>query len=163
VTNVLPSAETVFVISAFAFIYVLILLRRTLQGTFDLYDFLMLSMVAIIPAAFALFPSLAYLLSHLTGVVFPFVVMFGALFLVVFAFMHNITQRLHRLERQNCALIQEQSLLSLELRARERGPSAGFHQDGGEGVDHDANRVSGRGASDANSSVHSESMAIGTV
>jgi hypothetical protein len=47
--------------------------------------------------------------------------MFGALFLVVFAFMHNMTARLHRLERQNCALIQEQSLLALELQAKENG------------------------------------------
>ncbi|UVO27428.1 DUF2304 domain-containing protein [Bradyrhizobium arachidis] len=124
-TNILPSVETVVVISAFAFIYMLVLLRKTLQGKFDLYDFLMLSMVAIIPAGFALFPKLAYLVSHLTGVVFPFVVMFGALFLVVFAFMHNITARLHRLERQNWALIQEQSLLTLELKAREGGKTGG--------------------------------------
>lgn len=124
-TNVLPSAETVFVISAFALTYMLVLLKKTLQGKFDLYDFMMLSMVAIIPAGFALFPRLGYLVSHLTGVVFPFVVMFGALFLVVFAFMHNMTARLHRLERQNCALIQEQSLLVLELQARESNKSGG--------------------------------------
>ena len=118
-TNVTPSAVTVAIISGFAFIYMLVLLRKTLQGKFDLYDFLVLSMVAILPAGFALFPRLAYLISHLTGVVFPFVVMFGALFLVVFVFMHNITERLHKLERQNWALIQEQSLLALELRRRE--------------------------------------------
>ena len=118
-TDALPSPETVVVVSAFALIYMLVLLRKTMQGKFDLYDFLMLSMVAIIPAGFALFPTLAYLVSHLTGVVFPFVVMFGALFLVVFAFMHNMTARLHRLERQNCALIQEQSLLVLELQAKQ--------------------------------------------
>lgn len=117
-TNVLPSAATVAVISVFAFVYMLILLRKTLQGKFDLYDFLILSMVAIIPAGFALFPSAAYLISELTGVVFPFVVMFGALFLVVFAFMHNLTARLHKLERQNWALIQEQSLLALELKTK---------------------------------------------
>lgn len=121
-TSVLPSLETVVVNSAFALIYMLVLLRKTLQGKFDLYDFMMLSMVAIIPASFALFPKLAYLVSHLTGVVFPFVVMFGALFLVVFAFMHNMTARLHRLERQNCALIQEQSLMALELKAKDNGP-----------------------------------------
>lgn len=46
-TNVIPSAETVVIISGFAFIYMLVLLRKTLQGKFDLYDFLMLSMVAI--------------------------------------------------------------------------------------------------------------------
>ncbi|WP_445220359.1 DUF2304 domain-containing protein [Bradyrhizobium sp. Pa8] len=118
-TDALPSPETVVVVSAFALIYMLVLLRKTLQGKFDLYDFLMLSMVAIIPAGFTLFPTLAYLVSRLTGVAFPFVVMFGSLFLVVFAFMHNMTARLHRLERQNCALIQEQSLLVLELQAKQ--------------------------------------------
>jgi hypothetical protein len=117
--DVVPSAETVAIISGFALIYMLMLLRKTLQGKFDLYDFLMLSMVAILPAAFALFPRFAYLISHLTGVVFPFVVMFGALFLVIFVFMHKVTERLHRLERQNWALIQEQSLLALELRRKE--------------------------------------------
>jgi hypothetical protein len=124
-TNVLPSIETMIVITAFALIYMLVLLNKTLKGRFDLYDFLMLSMVAIIPAGFALFPNLAYLVSHLTGVVFPFVVMFGALFLVVFVFMHNMTARLHRLERQNCALIQEQSLLTLELQAKQSGRPGG--------------------------------------
>lgn len=118
-TDILPSPATVVSISAFALIYMLVLLRKTLQGKFDLYDFLILSMVAILPAGFALLPRLAYLVTHLTGVVFPFVVMFGALFLVVFAFMHNMTARLHRLERQNCALIQEQSLLALELKTKE--------------------------------------------
>ncbi|QAU48601.1 DUF2304 domain-containing protein [Bradyrhizobium guangzhouense] len=120
-TDSLPSPATVVVISAFALVYMLMLLRKTLQGKFDLYDFLMLSMVAIVPAGFALFPTLAYLISHLTGVVFPFVVMFGGLFLVVFAFLHTMTARLHRLERQNCALIQELSLLAVELKTRESG------------------------------------------
>ena len=120
-TNVTPSAVTVAIISGFALVYMLVLLRRTLQGKFDLYDFLVLSMVAILPAGFALFPRLAYLISHLTGVVFPFVVMFGALFLVAFVFMHNITERLHKLERQNWALLQEQSLLALELKRKESG------------------------------------------
>ncbi len=102
-TIVLPNTITVIVISVFALVYMLILLRKTLEGKFDLYDLLMLSMVAIIPAGFALFPKLGYLLSELSGVGFPFVLMFGALFLVVFVFMHNITARLHRLERHNWA------------------------------------------------------------
>jgi hypothetical protein len=115
----LPNTATVLVISAFAVVYMLILLRKTLQGKFDLYDFLMLSMVAIIPAGFALFPRLTYWLTQLSGVGFPFVLMFGVLFLVVFVFLHNMTARLHKLERQNGVLIQEQSLLLLELKTRE--------------------------------------------
>ncbi len=101
----------------------LILLRKTLQGKFDLHDFLMLSMVAIIPAGFALFPRLTYWLTQISGVGFPFVLMFGVLFLVVFIFMHNMTARLHKLERQNGALIQEHSLLALELKAKENNRS----------------------------------------
>jgi hypothetical protein len=115
----LPNTATVLVISAFAVVYMLILLRKTFQGRFDLYDFLMLSMVAIIPAGFALFPRLTYWLTQLSGVGFPFVVMFGALFLIVFIFMHNITARLRKLERQNGMLIQEQGLLSLKLKTKE--------------------------------------------
>jgi hypothetical protein len=119
----LPNTATVLIISAFAVVYMFILLRKTLQGKFDLYDFLMLSMVAIIPAAFALFPRLTYWLTQLSGVGFPFVLMFGVLFLVVFVFMHNMTARLHKLERQNGALIQEQSLLLLELKTKENNKS----------------------------------------
>jgi hypothetical protein len=119
----LPNTATVFVISAFAVVYMLILLCKTLQGKFDLYDFLMLSMVAIIPAGFALFPRLTYWLTQLSGVDFPFVLMFGVLFLVVFVFLHNMTARLHKLERQNGVLIQEQSLLLLELKTRENNRS----------------------------------------
>jgi hypothetical protein len=119
----LPNTATVLVISAFAIVYMLILLRKTLQGKFDLYDFLMLSMVAIIPAGFALFPRLTYWLTRLSGVDFPFVLMFGVLFLVVFVFLHNMTARLHKLERQNGVLIQEQSLLLLELRTKENNRS----------------------------------------
>jgi hypothetical protein len=115
----LPNTATVLVISAFAVVYMLILLRKTFQGRFDLYDFLMLSMVAIIPAGFALFPRLTYWLTQLSGVGFPFVVMFGALFLIVFIFMHNMTARLRKLERQNGMLIQEQGLLSLKLKTKE--------------------------------------------
>jgi hypothetical protein len=119
----LPNTATVLIISAFAVVYMFVLLRKTLQGKIDLYDFLMLSMVAIIPAAFALFPRLTYWLTQLSGVGFPFVLMFGVLFLVVFVFMHNMTARLHKLERQNGALIQEQSLLLLELKTKENNKS----------------------------------------
>lgn len=77
-------------------------------------------MVVIIPAGFALFTRLGYFLSLLSGVAFPFAQMFGALFLIVFVFKHSITARLHKFERQNWALIREQSLLALELRMKEK-------------------------------------------
>lgn len=110
-----PTTHTVIIIIVFSIVYLLIVLRRTLRGEFDLYDLIMLSMVAIVPFIFVVFPSLASYVSQVTGVVFPFIIMFATLFLVVFIFMHRMTARLHKLERQNCALLQELSLLSLDL------------------------------------------------
>jgi hypothetical protein len=71
----------------------------------------MLSMIAIVPAAFVFFPRLAEQAAELAGVTFPFVVMFGLLLAVVFAIVHRLTVRLCKLETQNRMLIQELSLL----------------------------------------------------
>jgi hypothetical protein len=110
-----PHPQTIVLVVLFAIIYLLVVLRKTVYGKFDLYDLIMLSMVAVVPLLFTLFPDIAALVSQLTGVLFPFIIMFGALFLVVFIFMHRMTARLHMLERQNCSLIQEVSLLAFEL------------------------------------------------
>jgi hypothetical protein len=119
--NAVPTMHTVIVMVVFSIVYLLIVLRRTLHGEFDLYDLIMLSMVAIVPLVFISFPGLAGYVSRVTGVVFPFIIMFATLFLVVFIFMHRVTARLHKLERQNCALLQEFSLLSLDLDQAQRG------------------------------------------
>ncbi len=110
-----PTLQTVVVISIFAALYLFWVFRKTIAMKLDLYDLIMLSMVAIVPLIFVMFPALAVALSGITGVAFPFVVMFGGLFLVLFVFMHRMTARLHKLERQNCALVQEVGLLHLEL------------------------------------------------
>ena len=113
--NFAPTTETIVFVLVFGVIYVLVLLRKTLDGDVDLYDLFMLAMVAIVPAAFTLFPGITTRISHITGVAFPFVVMFGALFLIVFVFLHRMTARVHKLEHQNCALTQELGLLALSL------------------------------------------------
>jgi hypothetical protein len=117
----IPTPQTVLLVSAFALGYVFLVLRNTLAGRCDLYDLMMLSMVAIFPAAFTLFPPLAVAIARLIGVSFPFIAMFGALFLVVFVFMHSMTARLHRLERQNTALVQELGLMALALEQVRKG------------------------------------------
>jgi hypothetical protein len=124
-STIAPSTETVVFVLGFGIVYMLTVLRKTLRGKFDLYDFFMLSMVAIVPVGFTLFPGLAARISHATGVAFPFVVMFGSLFLVIFVFMHRMTARLHKLEHQNCALVQELGLLTLTLEeTRKRADNA---------------------------------------
>lgn len=103
--------ETILVIVVFAVIYLALILRKTAKAQLDLYDLVMLSTVATMPVFFALFPGFSHYVSLLTGVKFPFVVLFGLLLAVLFLFIHRMTTRLHALERDNRLLVQELSLL----------------------------------------------------
>lgn len=112
------SANTILVVVAFAALYMVFTIRKTARQQLDLYDFAMLSMVALVPGAFVVFPRFAYWLAGVAGVEFPFVVMFGALFVVLFVFVHRLTVRIHRLESDNRLLIQELGLLRERLDRR---------------------------------------------
>lgn len=103
--------HTVVVISVFALGYLYYTARKTARQQLDIYDLIMLSTVAIIPSVFVLLPSLAEYLARLAGVAFPFVIMFGALFAILFIFIHRLTAKIHRLENDNRLIIQEVSLL----------------------------------------------------
>lgn len=103
--------QTVAVILLFAIWYLSVLLRRTADHKIDLYDLVMLSAVAVVPAFFALFPATTQAIADLLGVAFPFVLLFGLLLAVLFIFIHRLTVKLHRLEHDNLLLIQELSLL----------------------------------------------------
>lgn len=103
--------QTIVIVAVFAFGYLFSTVRKTARQQLDLYDLVMLSTVAVIPIAFLLFPSFGYWLADLAGVGFPFVVMFGVLFAILFVFIHRLTVKLHRLEKYNRLLIQEVSLL----------------------------------------------------
>jgi fructose-specific phosphotransferase system IIC component len=50
-------------------------------------------------------------LAVITGVLFPFVVMFGILLAILFVFIHRLTVKIHRLESDSRLLLQELSLL----------------------------------------------------
>ncbi len=110
-----PQPETLIVIGIFLVSYILLLVRKTLQAKLDLYDLFHLSMVAVLPAAFVFFPRLAYAASDLTGVAFPFVLLYGSLFLVVFIFMHRLSVQNHRLQQRTRVLVQELGLLREEM------------------------------------------------
>ena len=112
------NTNTYLLIAFFAAAYLAFIARKTARQQLDLYDLVMLSMVAVVPAAFTFWPSIAYSIADFAGVEFPFVVMFGALFLVLFLFVHRLTVHVHKLERDNRLLIQEISLLRLELESQ---------------------------------------------
>ena len=108
------SIQTIITVSLFALGYLFFTARATACNKLDIYDLIMLSTVAIVPSAFVLFPSAAEYLAHILGVLFPFVIMFGALFAILFIFVHRLTAKIHRLEHDNRLLIQEVSLLKIE-------------------------------------------------
>ena len=110
-----PHWSTALAVGAFAIIYMVILARRTSRGRLDIYEFAALSTIALIPAMFVFFPRLADEVAAITGVAFPFVVMFGALFVIVFVMLHRLTFQMHRQCTQSVKLIQELSLLMHKL------------------------------------------------
>ena len=102
-----PSIQTLLFVGIFAFLYLRHLVTKTLRESLDIYDLLLLSMVALAPAGFAYFPDIANSLASLTGVAFPFVLLFGLLLVVLFTLVHRLAIRIHHVESQNRLLIQE--------------------------------------------------------
>lgn len=103
--------KTLVLILVFAFGYVAFILKKMADSKLDLYDFVMLSAVALIPAVFVIFPHITNLLSLVVGVEFPFVVMFGMIFFFIFIFVYRITVKLHGLESEVRKLVQEVGIL----------------------------------------------------
>ena len=103
--------KTVIFISIFAIGYMFFIICKTARHQLDIYDLVMLSTVAIVPIVFVAFPQFGYWLAIIAGVGFPFVVMFGMLFAILFIFIHRLTVKIHRLESDNRLLVQELSLL----------------------------------------------------
>ena len=103
--------QTIVIIAVFAVGYLFFLIRKIASQQLDLYDLVMLSSVAIVPFIFIAFPRIAEWVAKISGVAFPFVVMFGLLFAIIFLFIYRLTIKLHRLELDNRLLIQEISLL----------------------------------------------------
>lgn len=109
------SLQTVVIVSIFALCYLYFTARETARQQLDIYDLIMLSAVAIIPSVFVLFPMFAEWIARASGVAFPFVVMFGLLFAILFTFIHRLTAKIHRLEHNNRLLIQEVSIMKSEI------------------------------------------------
>lgn len=112
-----PNPQTVVAVAVFCVVYLAFLLRQTIRGRLDLYDFMSLSAVAVIPSAFVFVPGFAQAVGTLLGVEFSFVVMFGALFVVLFMSIHKLTVHVHELEVRNRELIQALALLEQEVRS----------------------------------------------
>lgn len=114
----LTAIQTIIAILLFAIAYMIFIIRKTAHRQLDLYDLLMLSTVAIVPTLFALFPRISYQIAQAMGVEFPFVVMFGLLFAILFVFIHRLTVKIHRLESDSRLLVQELSMLRMAIESK---------------------------------------------
>jgi hypothetical protein len=111
-----PTWQTTVFIALFFFLYVVVLLKKTLKDSIDFYDLLLLSSVAIIPTAFVVFPQMMVKLAQIVGVAFPFLLLFGGLFLIVFIYLHRLVVKMNHQEHRIIVLLQELSLLRESLR-----------------------------------------------
>ena len=116
-----PSIHTIIFISLFLIVYIILLLKNTIKSDIDFYDLLLLSSVAILPSIFVFFPRFVVWLAKLVGVEFPFLLLFGSLFLFVFTYLYRLVIKINQLHHQNILLIQELSLLRQELFKKKEG------------------------------------------
>lgn len=107
--------STIILISIFAIGYIFFISLKAVRHQLDIYDLVILSSVAIVPVIFVTFPQVSSWLANIAGVKFPFVIMFGILFAILFIFVHRLTLKINRLESDSRLLIQELSLLKQSI------------------------------------------------
>lgn len=120
-----PKPQTTIIIVIFCLSYLALLVRKTNRSHLDVYDFFLLSSLAFLPLTFVIFPHVISSLTELFGVAFPFVIMFGLLFVMVFIFLHRLTHNSHRYRIDIYRLYQEIGLLKLQLAQYEDGYDGG--------------------------------------
>lgn len=108
------TTNTLILLGLFSIAYLSFILMKMAMQQLDLYDVIFLSMVAVLPALFAYWPSIGYMLSEVAGVSAPYIIMFGGLFFVIFLSVHRVTVKLHKLEKENFQILQEVSILRMK-------------------------------------------------
>ncbi|MEQ9483177.1 DUF2304 domain-containing protein [Coleofasciculus sp. F4-SAH-05] len=117
--NYTPTPQTVVSVLIFIVIYLFVLLKKTIKNTIDLYDFFLLSSLAIFPGIFVFAPKIVVYLAHIVGVEFPFIILFSGLFVCVFIYLYRLIIKVNKQEKLNLLLIQEISLLKQQIELRQ--------------------------------------------
>jgi len=110
-----PTVPTLVFTSIFLIVYSAILIRRTARYKIDLYDFLLLLTVAMVPVALVYFPSVWVAVARTIGVAFPFVLLFGLLFLIVYVYLYRLVIKMNQQGGRIVVLAQELSMLRESL------------------------------------------------
>jgi hypothetical protein len=72
-------------------------------------------MVAMIPAVFVFFPKFVSKLADVVGIEFPFLLLFGGLFFIVFIYLYRLVIKVNFIQTRNVTLVQEIGLLRAQL------------------------------------------------
>lgn len=122
---VAPNPVTIAVICLCGILYLWLLFKRAVSGRFDLYHIAMLAAVVLLPVCFVVFPRFTYRVSQAIGVAFPFVLLFAALFVSMFLYMHRITSELNRVNLRSRRLTQEIAILRSRMDSESPDQDAG--------------------------------------
>lgn len=112
-----PTLNTTLFILVFVGVYAVLLIRSAVRERIDVYDLILLLTVGLIPAAFVVFPRTTFGLAQLAGVGFPFLLLFGALLLVVFIMLTRMIRTEAKLRKAVAAMTQEIALLRSDFDA----------------------------------------------
>ena len=108
------SLKTQIIIIVFLFVYLTWLLRKAVKDKLDLYDFILLSTIGIIPCLFAIFPKVVIFISTMLGIEFPFVLLFASIHFVSFIFLYSLVRRIVQLNKKVATLTQEIAILHIK-------------------------------------------------
>lgn len=96
--------------------YLIFLLRRTINSRIDLFDFLYLTVIVIVPLAFSASETISSSITHLLGIKFPFVLLFGIIHGATYLYTIIQAGEVNKLKQRQLKLTQEVSLLRAALK-----------------------------------------------
>jgi hypothetical protein len=106
-----PTLSAILFLAFFFIVYEIMLIKHTIKYTVDFYDLLLLSSAAIVPFLFVLFPGAVVAVTRFVGVAFPFLILFGTLFIIVFVYLYRLVVRVNALFHRCIVLTQELGIL----------------------------------------------------
>jgi hypothetical protein len=108
----------------FGSVYLNYRISRMMRRSIGLYDFMVLSKLAMLPLIFVIIQTNTSLVAELAGVCLPFIIMFSALFVVLFFISHRLTSKITKLENYNRILVQDLAYLKPPKRTTQRNKTA---------------------------------------
>jgi hypothetical protein len=99
---------------SFSLIFFIFLLRQAKTSSISVYDFILFSLIFLIPLFFIFFEDTSKLISGYLGIEFPFVLLFSVLILALFIIAIRLTIKLFKLRETVVKLIQKEAINKID-------------------------------------------------